>query len=190
MEDVETRIIFEIQAGNPRRFGVLVDRHKNRAMTLALRIVGNRSDAEELVQDAFVRAFRSMDRFRGESKFGTWFYRILYNLCLTSLARRGESPEPLEGLEESSVDLPPTGDPTVLEDLVTAEALDLVRLELDTLPEKFRAALTLFYVQEMSYDEIASVMRVPVGTVKTHLFRGRVLLKKNVMAKMQEEGVR
>ncbi len=180
--DPDRQIIQEIRNGQPRRFAVLVDRHKDRALTLAVRMVGNREEAEELVQDSFVRAFRSLDDFRGDARFGTWFYRIVYNVCMTSVMRKKES------LSDAGEDFPdvaaPEGDP--LSQLEEAELQALLAEAIGRLPEQQRAALTLFYVQDMTYEEIAGVTGQPMGTVKTHLFRGREGLRRIVLQQMHQ----
>lgn len=158
-------------------------------MTLALRIVGVRSEAEELVQDAFLRAFRSLDQFRGDSRFSTWFYRIVYNVCMTRIRRRPRAGQMQDLNDEALLDVESSfdEDPSVLERLENEEVLGILHEELGGLPEKFKLALTLFYVQELSYDEMASVLEIPLGTVKTNLSRGRVLLRKKVLARMDME---
>jgi RNA polymerase sigma-70 factor (ECF subfamily) len=189
LQDTDGQIIQDVQAGKVRRFAVLIERHQDRAMTLALRIIRNREEAEELVQDGFLRAFRSLHQFRGDATFGTWFYRILYNLCMTRIARRRETPEPIDLQDESVLAQtdPQTHEPTIQEDLESDEARQMVQSELDRLPGNLRITLTFFYVQGMSYEEIAAVMEVPLGTVKTCLFRGRRLLKQRVLGRMKEE---
>jgi RNA polymerase sigma factor (sigma-70 family) len=180
--DPDRQIIQEIRSGQPRRFAVLVDRHKDRALTLALRMVGSREEAEELVQDSFVRAFRSIDDFRGDARFGTWFYRIVYNVCLTSVMRKKESlPEAGEDLEEVAAT---EEDP--LSRLEAEELRDLLSGAIGRLSEQQRAAVTLFYVQGLSYEEIAGVTGQPMGTVKTHLFRGRERLRRIVSEQLQQ----
>ncbi len=179
--DPDRQILQEIRDGQPRRFAALVDRHKDRALTLAVRIVGNREEAEELVQDSFVRAFRSLDEFRGDARFGTWLYRIVYNVCMTKVIRRKDR------------DIPPgdLGDEVPPGELASPESDILTRLEdeelrrfigraIELLPEKQRTAVTLFYVQEMTYEEIAQITGQPMGSVKTHLFRGREALRRSV----------
>src|SRR5512138_224606 len=96
MADRDESVLAEIRGGNSRKFAVLVNRHQERALTLAVRIVGNREEAEELVQDSFVRAFRALGDFRGDAKFGTWFTRILYNVCLTRAGRKHDREVDLE----------------------------------------------------------------------------------------------
>ncbi len=192
MRDADLTVIEEIRGGNPRRFALLVDRHKERAMTLALRLTGERVEAEELVQDAFLRSYQRLDQFRGDSRFGTWFYRILYNLCMTRLARRKGNVELLPLDDDAGLDALAAASEEVsaLEQLEEGEMRTMLSDELNRLPERFKIPLTLFYVQEMSYEEIAAVTGLPLGTVKTNLFRGRNQLKKNVLARLHEEVMR
>lgn len=186
MSDSDQEIIEAIRSGHLRAFGALVDRHKDRAMTLALRMVGEREDAEEVVQDAFLRAFRSLEQFRGESRFSTWFYRILYNACMTRVTRRPKKGETVECGDEA-IDMMDSNDPSVQQTLENEEEQAVLQEEITRLPETFRTALTLFYVQELSYDEMASILKMPLGTVKTNLSRGRLLLRKRVLARLKEE---
>lgn len=179
--DPDSQILQEIRDGQPRRFAALVDRHKDRALTLAVRLVGNREEAEELVQDSFVRAYRSLDEFRGDARFATWLYRIVYNVCLTKVMRRKDQ------------DIPPAVvvDEVLSGEIASPESDILSRLEdeelrrfvgqaIELLPEKQRTAVTLFYIQEMTYEEIAQITGQPMGSVKTHLFRGREALRRSV----------
>ena len=186
LSDADQEIIESIRKGRPRDFGALVDRHKERAMTLALRLVGEREDAEEVVQDAFLRAFRSLDQFRGESKFSTWFYRILYNVCMARVTRRPKQGETVSYGDEG-FDRIDSDEPSVQQTLESEEEQAVLREEITRLPETFRTALTLFYVQELSYDDMASILQMPLGTVKTNLSRGRLLLRKRVLRRLNEE---
>ncbi len=189
MRDSDQDIIDQIRAGNSRRYALLVDHHKDRALTLACRLVGGKEEAEELVQDAFIRAFKSLDQFRGDAKFGTWFYRILYNLCMTKVTRRRGKPEQIDVDDKGGLDniLVDTDEPSLDERLEEDELNELIADEINTLPEKFRSVVTLFYVQEMSYEEIVSVLNTPIGTVKTNLFRARNMLKERVLGRMKGE---
>ncbi|MBI4535406.1 MAG: sigma-70 family RNA polymerase sigma factor, partial [Ignavibacteriae bacterium] len=167
MVDNDLQIINEVRAGNPRRYALLVDRHKDRAMSLAVRLVGNREEAEELVQDAFVRAFNGLGQFRGDARFSTWFYRIVYNLCMTRVSRRGWKLELLEDDDRGKSDnrLVDHEAISVFERMEEEELQKVVNAEIDRLPERFKSVVLLFYVQEMSYEEIAVVIDSPVGTV-------------------------
>ncbi len=189
MLDLDRHIIEEVRAGNTRRYAQLVDRHKDRAMTLALRLTGSCEEAEELLQDAFLRAFKNLGQFRGDAKFATWFYRILYNLCMTKISRRKSKPETLtiehrNGHDNIFVD---EDELTIHQKLEQEEFQEMVSREIDGLPEKYKSAVLLFYIQEMSYEEICAVQNLPLGTVKTNLFRGRNLLRERVMKKLKGE---
>ncbi len=189
VKDPDQEIVDAIRAGNTRRFAALVDRHKDRALTLALRLVGDREEAEELVQDGFLRAYDSLGQFRGDARFSTWFYRILYNLCMTRVTRRRDTPRSLDGPEHElpEKDLLASEEAGALERLEESEMQNLLSAEVASLPENFRIAVTLFYVQELSYEEMAGVTGLPLGTVKTNLFRGRTLLRKNLLARLKDE---
>ena len=189
MSETDQDIIEQVRAGNTRRYALLVDRHKDRALTLACRLVGLREEAEELVQDAFVRAFRSLDQFRGDAKFGTWFYRILYNLCMTRVTRRRGKADHVNLDDEGVLDTLQVDEdePSIDERIEEHELHELISDEINNLPEKFRSVVTLFYVQEMSYEEIVTVLNAPIGTVKTNLFRARSLLRKNVLGRVKGE---
>ncbi len=183
---VDDRPLIEgILRGNTRDFTLLVRRYQDRSMTLALRLLGNRAEAEELVQDAFMRVYRNLSQFRGEAAFHTWLYRIVYNLCLSKISRRKEKPGELDADEESSsaAGLADTGEFSVQETLELAEQKEIVREEIENLPCNYRTAVTLFYLQEMTYEEIGAVMDIPIGTVKTYLYRGRVCLSRRVLAR-------
>ncbi len=189
MKHTDEQIIREICGGNPRRFAILVDRHKDRAYTLAHRLLGDRREAEEHVQDAFLKAFQHLQDFRGDSRFETWFYRIVYNLCMTTVTRRKGRPQFMDIQDErlSESLLADADDLSVLEHLEQDEFRLMLASEIDDLPEHFRTAITLFYVQEMKYEDMAEVMNVPLGTVKTYLFRGRVLLRERIIERLNRE---
>jgi RNA polymerase sigma-70 factor (ECF subfamily) len=180
--------IARILSGDSREFGTLVERYKDRAYALACRLLGSKEEAEETVQDAFLKAYRSLPGFRGDAKFGTWFYRILYNSCMTRVTRRQPPPLPLEEIDLAGLDAVSEADaPNGLESLAAEERSLILNEELQKLPEKFRVVLTLFYMQEQRYEEIAAILDVPLNTVKTHLFRARTLLRKRVAERYSEQ---
>ena len=153
-------------------------------MTLAFRILKNREDAEEAVQDAFMRTFKSLHSFDERSSLMTWFYRIVYNVCLTKLDRhkkifalfdRSTSTEDLLNIMSQD---------TTDANLERVENAELLEQAINSLPPQMTTVLTLFYVQEMSYDEIVSVTGMPLGTVKTNLFRGRTAIRETLRKQM------
>lgn len=184
----DQEIVQRVLAGEKRAYAELVERYKGKGMTLALRMLKNREDAEEALQDAFVRAFRSLARFEWRSSFSTWFYRIVYNVCSSALSRRGEevSVSLQEEAEENFRELPDgaTGPDLQFEDREFREA---VAKAIQGLPPAYSGVVTLFFLQEMSYDEIVEITGMPLGTVKARLFRARVLLRKAVMDHLDQQ---
>lgn len=148
-------------------FERIVLEYQDRIFRLACSILGDRAAAEEAAQDALVRIWKGLPRFRGESSLSTWIYAITRNTCLTALQRAGPRADSLEEPARRREAESHAG-----EAWSVAPSPDLAAL-LDTLPAKYRAVVTLFYMQEKSYDEVADMLGLPVGTVKTYLFRAR-----------------
>ncbi len=173
----EREIIGLVKAGDASVFRELVVSYQERGMSLALRLLRNREDAEEALQDAFLRAFNGMKDFRMDSKFGTWFYRIVYNVCLTKLERSPKLRivDPPAEREDGGEELPDP-DSSPAGELERKDLAKILHAEIDRLPEQYRTVLSLFYFQELGYDEICEVVGLPLGTVKTHLFRARTML--------------
>lgn len=148
-------------------FERIVREYQDRIFRLACSILGDRAAAEEAAQDALVRIWKGLPRFRGESSLSTWIYAVTRNACLTALQRAGPRADSLEEpARRREAESRAGGGRTV------ASAFDIAAL-LDTLPAKYRQVVTLFYMQEKSYDEVADMLGLPVGTVKTYLFRAR-----------------
>ncbi|MBN1398186.1 MAG: sigma-70 family RNA polymerase sigma factor [Bacteroidetes bacterium] len=168
MEDLYLRLVLE---GNASKFSYFVDKYKGMAFSIAFRIVDNREDAEEIVQDAFLKAFRSLDKFRRDSKFSTWFYRIVVN---SSLSRaRNKRPE-LSNIDAEDID------DVVVESVESAyRSLDLldqkkfVNQALEELSIEDRLLLTLYYLNENSIDEITEITDITQNNVKMKLHRAR-----------------
>jgi len=186
MPNSDFEIIQRILAGETRAYAELVDRHKDRAMTLAMRILKNREDAEEALQDAFVRAFKALDRFEMKASFATWFYRIVFNVCSSALGKRGRAygiPLDEDNLE-AALNTPPAGNPEIEFDSSAFQRL--VHEEIERTAPAYGAILTLFFIQELGYEEIVEVTGLPLGTVKNRLFRARMMLREAVLKRMRE----
>ena len=153
-------------AGDDGAFAELVRRHERRVYNLALRMLGRSEDARDAAQDAFVSCYRNLSKFRGEAAFSTWLHRIAVNACYDVLRRRRD----VLGLDEAP-EPPPAADHG---DAVTT-SVD-VRRALLAIPDEFRTVLVLHDIQDLGYDEIARILEVPVGTVKSRLHRARVAL--------------
>lgn len=170
----DEELVRRFRDGDVGAFAALVERHERRVYNLALRMVGREEDARDATQDAFLAVLRKLQGFRGEAAFTTWLHRVTVNACYDLLRRRSRAPLPLE--RPSDEGRPPTPEPAAPDH---AERVDLridVRRALLQVPEEFRAVLVLCDVQDLSYEQAAAVLGVPVGTVKSRLHRGRVAL--------------
>jgi len=183
----DEELVAKARAGNREAFAVLTQRHQVSAFNLALRMVGNREDAEEATQDAFVRVYRNLDKFRGDARFVTWLYRIVVNVCL-SMARRSRrkpdtitlSPDEVEGFARQ-MPVSYLNPEAIFEQ---NEFKEQVRTLISKLPPLYSAVITMHHLQSLSYDEIAESLEVPIGTVKARLFRARVALRNLVLSAM------
>ncbi len=188
MSSTDNELIERIRAGHHGDFRVLVERHAADALTLAVRILDDRNEAEEAVQDAFVRAHKGLAGFRQDASFSTWFYRIVYNVCLTRRDRqkpyRHVSLDPRVPIENQVLTDRLLHSSAIRPDetLEHHELQSVVQRGIKLIPEHYRAVFTLFFTQEMSYDEIAELTELPLNTVKTRLFRARIILRDYVKA--------
>ncbi len=188
MKTTDSEIIQRVIEGDQRAYAELVDRHKDKAMTLAVRMLKNRSEAEEALQDAFVRAYRALPSFEKKSSFSTWFYRIVFNVCSSVLNKRGSNnflSIDGENDDEIKIEIQSADDEPDVE-LESKEFSEIVRSEISTMEESYASILTMFFLQEMSYEEIISVTGLPLGTVKNRLFRARIQLRSAVLRHFSE----
>ena len=157
--------------GDRAAFAALMARHERRIYGLCFRVLGNREDAEDATQETFIGALRRAASFRGEAAFSTWLYRIAVNAATDQARRRGRSRTvPLES-EETHREVATVGDPS------GAVATSLtVQAALRAVPEDFRIALVLCDLYGFAYTQAAEILGVPVGTVKSRVFRGRLAL--------------
>ncbi len=172
MQESDAALVARAQQGDEAAFEQLVRRHQRYAFNVAYRVLGDYAEAEDMTQEAFVRAWRGLRTFRGQAKFTTWLYRIVHNLCLNRLPhlrRELVQSEPLEEVLPNPVAPLP-------ERFEAQERVAFLHAQVTQLPEKYRLVLTLRYLQDLSYQEIAAVLDVPMGTVKTHIHRARRLL--------------
>ena len=180
METNEAQLIRRARSGDTQAFAALVEQHERFVYNLALRTLGNPEDAADAAQDAFVRAWLALDEFRGQAQFRTWLYRIVLNLCLNRVPRLRRQLNDLT--HEEMIDLPePVGqraDPLV--GLEQSELRASLHREIDRLPEQYRLLVSLRYQHELSYEEIAALVHLPVGTVKTGLFRAKARLRETL----------
>lgn len=163
------------QAGDRRAIADLVSSQQRYVYSIAMTIVRDPDEAADLTQDAFIRLLRALGSYRGETKFTTWLYRLVMNLGIDRLRRRGAPPIRLD--EEPDLDVAsedPEDDAGLV--LERGEEARLVREALACLPDAQRLALTLHYFEDMRYEDIAQIMGVPINTVKSHIRRGKARL--------------
>lgn len=167
---------------DPRQaFVELIRRHGDKAYNFAYRLTGNEADARDLVQDALLKAFKSRDRYDQERPFDSWLLKIMQNVYLDAM-RREKPTVPLDAPREEgardAVELLPARDESPAEAALRAERDRALQKALDSLPAHYRAAVALCDVEGLSYEEISRIMTCPVGTVRSRVHQGRVLLKK------------
>ncbi len=185
----ERELLDRCRSDNPQALREVVERHQSDAYALALRMLRDSDDAADATQDAFLNLFRSLGTFRGECSLRTWIWRLVTNECLRRLKRLGRERDRFEVLPEPD-------DAAVLADAEAAPPDDRVarrertRLLLDAvgrLRPDFRAVVVLHYMQELSYEEVAGVLEIPMGTVKTWLFRAKKALAEELVSIGAEE---
>ncbi len=180
----EEDLVRRFQRGDDAAFDRLVEHCSSRVYNLAFRLVGNADDAQDLAQEAFLRVYHALPRFKGEAAFTTWLYRIVVNVCQDELKRRPRRPAPfstLDGEDEgpSFSDRLTSGD-TAEEAVLQRERTQMLQQSIARLPEAFRLVLVLYDVQGFSYLEIADILKMNVGTVKSRLNRARNLLRERL----------
>jgi RNA polymerase sigma-70 factor (ECF subfamily) len=186
MAQTDNEIIEKIRGGEKHQYSLIMARYSDKAYSLSLRILGNAEDAEEALQDAFIRAYNSLAKFEGRAKFSTWFYRIVYNACITKLNQRGTDLDRIEYDDDrqySDVEVFDSG----LSEMTyeTRDMIAFIKKVIAELPKKYAAILTLFYLEDMTHEEICDVLQIPLGTVKVHLHRARALLKEQLSKEFQ-----
>ena len=181
----EKAIIEKVLAGDSNAFGELVEAYQDRVYNLALRMCGNADDAFDLSQEAFFRAWRGLSGFQFESAFSTWLFRLTSNVCLDWLRAKKRRPTVSlttlddEG-EETQLDVPDPGkSPEEL--LLAAEDRSALTKALNELPVEYRQILTLRAIDDLSYTEIAEVLHLREGTVKSRISRARLALRKKLL---------
>lgn len=170
------------KAGEPGAFEEIFRQNRNQIYSLAYRMTGNQADAEDLCQDVFLTAFRKIGSFQGRSSFSTWLYRVAINRSKDFLRKkkRGQELQPTDdhpidsAARDTAERIGEAGGPEA--GAIASEAKRLVQDGLMRLPANLRAPLVLHELEEMQYHEIAALLRLPVGTVKSRIFRARVRL--------------
>lgn len=183
--EVDQQLVERAQRGDRHAFDLLVVKYQRKLGRLISRFVRDSAEVEDVTQDAFIKAYRALPGFRGESAFYTWLYRIGINTAknyLLANKRRPPTSTPLDAEEAEAFD-----DASLLREVSTPEnelmskqIVDVVQASLTQLPEDLRSALTLREIEGLSYEEIAAVMNCPIGTVRSRIFRAREAVAENL----------
>ncbi len=183
-EDTDQQLVDRVLSGNKNAFDLLVLRYQHRVAALVGRFVHDQQEAEDVCQEAFIKAYRALALFRGESAFYTWLYRIAVNTAKNHLVSRNRRP-PASDIEISEAELSDGG--AVLREIENPEgrlATDKLKQAIDVaieeLPEDLRTAFTLREFSGLSYEDITEVMNCPVGTVRSRIFRAREAIDKKI----------
>lgn len=186
MRDDEKELISQALAGNQKAYATLTNRHQTPVFQIIMKIVRDKETARDLTQEAFMKAFSSLASYRSEYRFSTWLYKIAANASIDFLRKKR--------IQALSLDRPlPTRDGSVEievadnsynpeKDLVRKEQRSGIEQAIDSLPDKYREVIIYRHKDDKTYEEIADLLNVPVGTVKARIFRARELLKKKLRA--------
>ena len=185
VEESDLVLVKRVQRGDKTAFDLLVRKYQHKVVKLVLRYVRNPAEAEDIAQEAFIKAYRALPQFRGDSAFYTWMYRIAINTAKNSLASRDRSPIAydldLTDPEESHSVQTKLQDPDTPEGMALTEEIRLiVNSAIDALPEELKTAIVLRELDGLSYEEIAAAMECPVGTVRSRIFRAREAIDKRL----------
>jgi RNA polymerase sigma factor (sigma-70 family) len=163
--------IGQVLEGKTNAFSYLVEEHKDKAFNLAFRICGNREEAEEVAQDAFLKAYRSLKDFRKKSSFATWLYRIVYNTAVSLVRTRKNRVLSVEEFPADAVDF--LGFSTTEEEAADDYRNSLINFALQKIPEEERGLVTLYYYNEIDTEELSKITGISKSNIKVRLFRAR-----------------
>lgn len=188
-QNVDQQLVERVQSGDKNAFNLLVTKYQHKVASLVSRYVKNQSDVPDIVQEAFIKAYRALPNFRGDSAFYTWLYRIAVNCAKNHLVSTGRKP-PGSDIEIEDAEIYDSGDalrenasPEKL--LLTNEIKKVVFDTIGQLPEDLRTAINLRELEGLSYEEIAVIMECPVGTVRSRIFRARDAVDKKIRPLLQ-----
>ncbi len=183
-------IIARAIAGDQRAYGELMNRYRSQIYSLMYRMVHSSAESEDLVQEAFMKAFTSLRNFNYEYAFSTWLYKIATNNCIDHLRKKK--------LQTLSIDAPVAYKDTTYnfeipdltyypeKEMMRNERNSIIKVAIDELPEKYKEVIFLRHSEELSYEEIAAMLKIPIGTVKARIFRAREMLNKFLKGKIDK----
>ena len=176
--EIDQVLVEKAQKGDKQAFGVLLEKYNKKLFRLLSRMVRDQSEIEDIVQDSFIKAYRAINNFRGDSAFYTWLYRIGVNTAKNHLMALSRRPKAMNDVELEDIEnFDDAGDLRSYETpesaLMTKEIAATVNETIEQLPEELKSAITLREIDGLSYEEIAEIMDCPIGTVRSRIFRAR-----------------
>ena len=190
---IDQKLVEKAQKGDKKAFGILVEKYNKKLTRLLSRMVRDQSEIEDIVQDSFIKAYRAINNFRGDSAFYTWLYRIGINTAKNHLVSLGRRPKAMnnveiedienfdDGHEMRSLETPETS-------MMTNEIVVTVNQAIEFLPDDLRQAISLREMDGLSYEEIAEVMNCPIGTVRSRIFRAREAIAQELRPLLETQG--
>lgn len=172
------------QQGNQDAFAELVKRYEKQIFSLAYRLIGDYDEAADLAQEAFIRIYQMLHRYDPEKRFFSWMYRVAQNTCLNAMQRRPSNVVPVERAEEYFSDTAAGEAAEPERDYLNREIRRNIDRAISELPDNYRDIIYLRYIEDLSYQQIADKLGLPVSTIETRLFRGRKLLQQKLAALM------
>lgn len=182
----DEELVARVLAGDQASFSLLVERYQDRLVSFLFRMLRDVDTAHDLAQEVFLRVYQALDRFDPQFKFSTWTFRVAHNLGVDELRRRKVRWVPLQR-QDAEDETPwerelPSSEPSPYQDLRNEQRGSAIQVAIDALPGDYRELIVMRHYAELSYEEIAQLKRMPLGTVKNKLFRGRQMLKEKLAA--------
>jgi RNA polymerase sigma-70 factor (ECF subfamily) len=178
--DADQLLVDRVKSGDQQAFNLLVRKYERKVVRLISRLVRDPAEVEDVAQEAFIKAYRALPQFRGDSAFYTWLYRIAVNTAKNHLVAQGRRPIPLSDILSDDEDGESFGREDVVSDnqtpdaeLLSRQIAETVNRAIEALPQDLRTAVTLREIEGLSYEEIAEAMNCPIGTVRSRIFRAR-----------------
>jgi len=183
-KEIDMELVKRVQRGDKSAFDVLVLKYQNKIANLVSRYVHDTHEAQDVTQEAFIKAYRGLSNFRGDSAFYTWLYRIAINTAKNYLVTMGRKISDT-GIDAADAEQFESGGAlreyaTPENQMLTDEIADVIKKSLNDLPEDLKTAITLREFEGLSYDEIAEVMECPIGTIRSRIFRAREAIDNNL----------
>lgn len=189
-QQTDQQLVARVQKGDKRAFDLLVVKYQHRILSLVGRFISDFAEAQDVTQEAFIKAYRALPNFRGESAFYTWMYRIAVNTAKNHLVSRGRK-TPTQDIDPDDAEF--LGDQSQMKDIETPDGLlqrdqlkKVVFDAIEALPDDLKMAITLREMDGLSYEEIAEAMECPIGTVRSRIFRAREAIDKKMQPLLVE----